>query len=74
MIKGNRVLAGFVLAMLVAGALSGAAAVAEEGVEQNEALEQDAVLELVEDAGEQEATPPAAEEPTEPVPTDDGDA
>lgn len=66
MIRGNRTLAGFVLALLVAGALSGAAAFADEGVdesaEQTEALAEDAGLPLVEDAGEEAETLPPVEE------------
>jgi hypothetical protein len=65
MIRGNRILAGFVLALLVVGALSGAAAIADEGVDegaqQNEAPGEDAGLQLLEVAGEEPDTSPPAE-------------
>lgn len=90
MIKRNRVLAGFVPMLVAVGALSGAAAIAEEGVDQvvqqGVASEEDAALPLVEDVaseedavvleeGEEVEPSPPAEEPLEAEPTDDdGDA
>ena len=57
MIRANRFVTGFVLALLVVGALSGAAAIADEGVDEEAQVE---------------ASPPA-EEPIEAAPLDDGE-
>jgi hypothetical protein len=69
MIKRNRILAGCVIVLLV-GALSGAAAVADEGVQPNDAAEQ-AALPLLEAEVEPVETSPPAEAPVEADPADE---
>ncbi|HYP22932.1 MAG TPA: hypothetical protein VEV43_05115, partial [Actinomycetota bacterium] len=73
MIRGNRIFAGALLALLVVGALSGAAALAEERVDEA-VQETEAPLDVVatlpsEDVGDQPRTSPA-EEPAAEEPGD----